>query len=49
MIENNPDQKDPIKKENVGTRRVWIKSLCPRTTQDVNLHKKKFGNLHGIS
>ena len=31
MIEDNPDQKNPIKKENVCTSRVWIKSLFPRT------------------
>ena len=29
MIEDNPDQKNPIKKENVCTSCVWIKSLFP--------------------
>ena len=49
MIEDNPDQKDPIKKENVSTSRVWIKSFFPRTAQDVNLLKRISGNLHGFS
>ena len=36
MIEDNPDQKNPIKKEKVRTSSIWIKSLFPRTAQDVN-------------
>ena len=31
MIEDNPYQKNPNKKENVRTRSIWIKSLFPRT------------------
>ena len=49
MIEDNPDQKDPIKKKNVRTCRVWTKNVFPRTAQDGNLLKKFFGNLQGIS
>ena len=49
MIEGNSDQKVHSKNENVRTCRVWIKSLFPRTAQNVNLLKRNFGNIHGLS
>ena len=49
MIEDNPNQKNPIKKENVHICRIWIKRFFPSTAQDVNFLEKSSGNIHGVS
>ena len=50
MIEDNPDQnqKNPIEEKDLRTCRVWIKNFLASTTEDVDLLKRIFGNLHGI-
>ena len=49
MVEDNPDQKKTIKEEDVCTYRIWIKNILPpRSTKNVHLLEKIFGNLHGI-
>ena len=48
MIEDNPDQKNPIKEEDLRTCRVWIKNCLASTTENVDLFKRIFGKLHGI-
>ena len=48
MIEDNPDQKNPIKEEDLRNCCVWIKNFLASTTEDVDLLKRIFGNLHGF-
>ena len=49
MIEDNPDQKIESKRKTYATVAFGSKVFSHRTAQDVNLLKRSFGNLHGIS
>ena len=42
MIEDNPDQKNPIKREDLRTCCVWIKNFFARATEDVGFSQKNF-------